>query len=70
MLLFRSEEHIDRWTQQWRLERGATISLHKGWALAKAWFTDRRDPAWRRRTIDETRALLRGLGFTDSFWNL
>jgi hypothetical protein len=70
MLLFRSEEHIDRWTQQWRLGRGATMTLTQGWALARAWFTDRRSPAWRRRTVEETETLLNGLGLTNPFWNL
>ncbi len=46
------------------------MSLPEGWALARAWFTDRRIVGWRRRTIDETQALLQSLGFTDSFWHL
>lgn len=46
------------------------MSLPKGWALAQAWFTDRRSSGWRRRTIDETEALLQSLGFTGQFWNL
>ncbi len=70
MLLFRSEEHVDRWTKQWRLPRGATFSLERGWVLAKAWFTDRRGAEWRRRTVEETEALLGSLGFSGPFWNL
>jgi hypothetical protein len=70
MLLFRSEEHIDRWTRQWRLERGAAMSLSTGWALARAWFTDRRQPDWRRRTAEETAALLASLGLSGAFWNV
>jgi len=70
MLLFRSEEHIGRWAQQWRQPRGATLSLSKGWALARAWFSDRRLPGWRRRTLDETEALLTSLGLVDPFWSL
>jgi len=71
MLFFRSEEHIDRWCAAWRLDRGAVIPLAKGWELARVWYgEDRRDPAWRRRTLEETEAVFASLGFTSEFWNL
>ena len=71
MLFFRSEEHIDRWGEAWRLPRGAVIPLDQGWELARAWYgEDRRQPDWRRRTLDETEALFASLGFTSEFWNL
>jgi hypothetical protein len=70
MLLFRSEEHIDRWCKRWGLQRGAVLSLGLAWRLARAWFTDRRRPEWRRRTADETMALFHELGLNDEFWNL
>ncbi len=71
MLYFRSEEHIDRWCESWRLPRGAVIPLDKGWELARHWYgEDRRQPDWRRRTLDETEALFASLGFTSEFWNL
>ena len=63
MLFFRSEEHVDRWCGTWRLNRGAVLSLDLGWKLAQAWYgPDRRDPAWRRRTVDETETLFSELG--------
>ena len=71
MLFFRSEEHIARWCESWRLPRGAVIPLNKGWELARVWYgEDRRQPDWRRRTLDETEALFASLGFTSEFWNL
>jgi hypothetical protein len=71
MLLFRSEEHIDRWCQRWGLRRGAVLSLDQAWRLARAWFgPDRRQPEWRRRTVDETEALFQELGLKSDFWNL
>lgn len=71
MLLYRSEEHIARWCKQWRLEQGAILSLDQGWRLAQAWYgPDRRDPAWRRRTPAETKALFVELGFASPFWDL
>ena len=71
MLLFRSEEHVDRWCSSWGLPRGASLSLDQTWRLAHAWYSqDRRDPAWRRRTVEETESLLASLGLTEPFWNL
>ena len=71
MLLFRSEEHIDRWCATWRFERGGTLSLEQGWKLARAWYgSDRRQPDWRRRTVDEAEALFAELGLTSPFWSL
>ena len=67
MSLFRSEEHLDRWTGP----RGAVLSLHTAWKLAQAWFgADRRLPEWRRRTPDEIRELFTSLGLTGDFWRL
>ena len=71
MNLFRSEEHVDRWCGQWRLERGAILTLGQSWRLAKAWYEDdRRDPNWRRRNADETKDLFIELGLTSPYWNL
>jgi hypothetical protein len=71
MLLFRSEEHVDRWCGSWGLPRGATLSPQQTWRLAHAWYSaDRRDPAWRRRTVEETESLLTSLDLTGAFWNL
>jgi hypothetical protein len=71
MLLFRSEEHIDRWCESWRMPRGAVIPLAQGWELARIWYgEDRRAPEWRRRTLEETEAVFASLGFTSEFWKL
>ena len=71
MLLFRSEEHIDRWCSAWSLPRGATLTPDQTWRLAHAWYSaDRRDPEWRRRTVDETESLLAALDLTGPFWDL
>jgi hypothetical protein len=71
MLLFRSEEHVDRWCSQWSFARGAVLTPERAWALAHAWYSpDRRAPAWRRRTADETTAVLESLGLVGDFWRL
>jgi alkylmercury lyase-like protein len=71
MLFFRSEEHIDRWCESWRFARGAVMSLDTAWQLARAWYSaDRREPEWRRRSVDEVEALFAELGLTTDFWRL
>lgn len=71
MLLFRSEEHIDKWCKDWHFQRGAILTLAQCWRLAKAWYSDDRcQPDWRRRTPDEAQALFAQLGLTDPFWSL
>ena len=71
MLYFRSEEDIDRWCATWRLPHGAVIPIEKGWELARTWYgEDRREPSWRRRTIEEIEQVFASLGFTSDFWSL
>lgn len=70
MLIFRSEEHVDRWCAARDLSRGALLSLEQAWALASDWYRDKVRPDWRRHTVDETEALLARLGLTGPFWRL
>jgi hypothetical protein len=71
MLLFWSEEHIEKWCKDWNLPRGEVIPLDKCCRLAQAWYSpERRAPEWRRRTTDEAEALFAELGFTSEFWRL
>lgn len=70
MLLFRSEEHIDRWCKQRGVGRGATMTLDQQWRLADAWYRDRLSESWRRRTPDEAQALFTEIGLTGPFWSL
>jgi hypothetical protein len=71
MLLFRSEDHVNRWCAAWRQPFGALLTPEQAWQLARAWYSlDRRDPDWRRFTVEETEAWLQDLGLTESFWDL
>ena len=70
MLLFRSEEHIDRWCGQWNMPRGATLSLEQGWELAQEWYSRVREVTWRRKTLEEAEATLARIGLTGPFWQL
>jgi hypothetical protein len=70
MLLFRSEEMVSRWCLNWNHSRGTTLSPATCWALAREWYHDRRDPNWRRRTVDEAHSLFNQLGLIGDFWKL
>lgn len=70
MLLFRDEEHVDRWCEARDMSRGATISPDQAWRLAHGWYRNKLKPDWRRHTVDEAEALLASVGLTAPFWNL
>ena len=61
---------LETWCQEQGRERGGVISLETCWRLAHAWYHDRLDRSWRRRTLEEAQALFDELGMTGEFWAL
>ncbi len=70
MLLFRSEEHIDRWREPRGISRGATLTLQQQWDLARRWYADRMSEAWERRTPEQAEDVFASAGLTGDFWKL
>ena len=70
MSLFRSEEHLRRWTARHSYDVGAVLDLLQVWRLANAWYTDPRASNWRPRSPDESQAVLASVGLTGPFWEL
>ena len=70
MQLFRSEEHVTAWCKQRGRAPGAVFGLQQMWALADAWYRDRLEPGFRRRTVEEAEALFAGIGLTGEAWRL
>ena len=70
MLLFRDEEHLDRWCAAREVTRGAVLALDQAWRLALGWYGDKLEPDWRRRTVEEAEQLLASIGLSGPFWNL
>ena len=70
MLLFRSEEHVDRWCAERTVPRGATASLDQVWRLAGPWYADRLDLTWTPRTPDAMQRLLTDAGLVGEFWRV
>lgn len=70
MLLFRDEEHVNRWCASRDLPRGAMITPEQTWQLADGWYRNKLRPDWWRHTLEETEALLNATGLTSEFRNL
>jgi hypothetical protein len=70
MLLFRSEEHLERWLEQHRLDRGGTMSLAQQRELGIRWYGNRLAEDWQRRSPDEGEAIFEDVGLTGPFWQL
>ena len=60
MRLFRSAEEPD----------GETVPLRTLAALARDWYGDRLDPAWRPRSAEESQRILGAHGLRGAFWRL
>jgi hypothetical protein len=70
MLLFRSEEHAGGWREARGFPGATTLSVETGWKLARAWYSHKLEPDWRRHTVEEAEALFAELGLTGEFWRL
>ena len=55
MLLFRSEEHVDRWSRAREIPRGATLTPEQGWRLAHGWYRNKLQPDWDGAMMTSTR---------------
>ena len=70
MLLFRSEEHVDRWCRAGGQARGALFTPQQMWTVAEEWFHRRLAPDWRRHTVAEAQEIFARAGLTGTFWEL
>jgi hypothetical protein len=70
MLLFRDEEHVERWCATREMRCGALLSADQAWQLAKGWYGSKLRPDWRRHTLAEAESLFASIGLTGDFWKL
>jgi hypothetical protein len=68
MLLFRSEEWIDKWCKRNNLERGEVLALDQIWKLSKLWYQDRLALDYHGRSIEQAEEIFRQAGLTSDFW--
>ncbi|MGH2753660.1 MAG: hypothetical protein ACRDLB_04440 [Actinomycetota bacterium] len=70
MLLFRSEEHLERWLAERGLSRGEIFSPEQQWTMAKIWYANRMSRDWHRGSPGEAEAVFRNAGLVSDFWKL
>lgn len=70
MLLFRSEEHVDRWCAQRKLQKGAVLTIDQGWRLARDWYAGRLAPDYRGKSPEELASILDRIGLTGPYWRI
>jgi hypothetical protein len=70
MLLFRDEEHVERWCRAQGLPQGGLLTPGQLWGLARIWYENRLSEMWNRGTADEAQALFDSLGLRGDFWRL
>lgn len=69
MLLFRSEETVNRWCAAHNIPRRPLVSLEQLWFLATTWYGNRLTVESRRPAPDEMVSIFASTGLTDPFWD-
>ena len=68
MLLFRSEEWIDKWCKRNNLERGEVLTLEQVWQLSKLWYGNRMSVDYYGRSMEQVAEVFRQAGLKSKFW--
>jgi hypothetical protein len=69
MLLFRSEETVNRWCESYQVPRRPLINLEQLWRLAVVWYANRLTAESRRPAPDEMVEVIASVGLTGPFWD-
>ena len=69
-MLFRSEEHVDRWCAERRVPHGASVPLDRLWRLTGPWYADRLNEDWRPKTTEVIERMLIDADLTGEFWRM
>lgn len=66
---FASEAEIDPWCRRHALPRGHVMTMEALWRFASDWYGNCLDQPWRKRSVQEVRALFDAHGLTGEFWS-
>jgi len=69
MLLFRSEEWVDKWCKCNNLERGEVLTIQQVWELSKLWYQDRLSVDYHGRSLEQVAEIFKQAGLTSAFWH-
>jgi hypothetical protein len=70
MLLFQSEEWIEKWLQRNHLERGEVLTLRQVWELPKLWYGNRLSLDYHGRSAEQVAEIFKQAGLTSKFWDV
>ncbi|MBI5032043.1 MAG: hypothetical protein HZB51_16040 [Chloroflexi bacterium] len=70
MLLFRSEEAIDRWCAVGNFKRGESLSVDQVWQLSQLWYYNRLRPEYHGRSSAQVAAIFKEMGLVTPFWDM
>ena len=68
MLLFQSEEWVDKWCKRNNLEVGEMLSIQQVWELSKLWYGNRMSMDFHGRSMDQVAEVFKQAGLTAKFW--
>ncbi|MBN8581417.1 MAG: hypothetical protein J0L96_12160 [Anaerolineae bacterium] len=68
MLLFRSEEWVDKWCKRNNLERGEMLSIQQVWELSKLWYGNRILLEYHGRSMEQVADVFKQAGLKSKFW--
>lgn len=68
MLLFQSEEWVEKWCKRHNLERGEMLSLGQVWELSKLWYGNRMSLEYHGRSMEQVAEIFKQAGLTANFW--
>ena len=69
MLLFRSEENVNRWCEARNTPRRPLVSLEQLWQLSLEWYESRMTIESRRPDASEMVEIFASVGLVGEFWN-
>jgi Alkylmercury lyase len=70
MLLFRSEDWVDKWCKRNNLERGEMLSIQQVWELSKLWYGNRMSVEYHGRSMEQVADVFKQAGLKSKFWYL
>lgn len=68
MLLFQSEEWVDKWCKRNNLERGEMLSIQQVWELSKLWYGNRMSLEYHGRSMEQVAEIFKQAGLKSNFW--
>ena len=68
MLLFQSEEWIDKWCKRNNLERGEVLTINQTWELSKLWYGNRMSMEYHGRSTEQAAEIFKQAELMSEFW--